>query len=98
MTERFLEITYHAGKPLAAYLYLPRRPGDVSVRTQLAGAGLVIDRVADGRAIGLEFTVPWRITVDEVNRALALAGQEPATEQELAPLLRLCHDTEAPPS
>jgi hypothetical protein len=32
MKERYLEITFRKGKPLAAYLYLPRRVGVKSAR------------------------------------------------------------------
>ena len=33
MREPYLEVTYRHGRPLAAYLYLPRRPGQKSFRT-----------------------------------------------------------------
>jgi hypothetical protein len=88
MKQRFLEITYRKGKPLAAYLYLPRQSGDTSARTQVAEVGLIIDFAADGRAIGLEITAPRQATLDTINRALASIQQEPATEEDLAPLLR----------
>lgn len=52
MKTRYLEVTYRLGKPLAAYLYLPRQPGDKSVRTQRdEKTGLVSDFAADGRLI-----------------------------------------------
>jgi hypothetical protein len=50
MNHRYLEVTFRNGKVLAAYLYLPRNPGDVSVRTVRYGEGLLIDFAADGRA------------------------------------------------
>jgi uncharacterized protein YuzE len=83
---RFLEVTYRQGKPLAAYLYLPRQAGDISCRTQEFEHGLLIDYSADGRAIGIEITSPTRVTLDGVNRALAFVNQEPATALDLLPL------------
>ena len=84
---RFLEITYRKGKPLAAYLYLPRSPGDTSRRTEQQHAGLVIDYAEDGRPIGIEITAPGKLTLASLNQALAVANQEPASADEVAPLL-----------
>ena len=83
---RFLEVTYRQGKPLAAYLYLPRQSGDTSCRTVKVDPGLVIDYTADGRAIGIEITSPSRVTLTGINRALATANQEPLTSNDLTPL------------
>ena len=58
MKTRYLEVTFRKGKPLAAYLYLPREPGAKSARTELMGSGLLVDYQADGRPIGLEITAP----------------------------------------
>lgn len=52
MTRSYLEVTYRAGKPFAAYFHLPRRPGDGSVRTEKSEPGLPVDYTSDGRAIG----------------------------------------------
>ncbi len=86
MKQRYMEVTFHNGKALAAYLYLPRNPGDVSARTAKHGEGLLIDFAADGRAIGIEITAPARVTLDTLNRALATVKQAPATAEELRPL------------
>lgn len=86
MKHRYLEVTFRNGKPLAAYLYLPRNPGDTSVRTVKQGEGLVIDFAADGRAIGIEITAPSRVSLETLNRALAALNQAPATADELRPL------------
>jgi hypothetical protein len=87
MNQRFLEVTFRKGRPFAAYLYLPRRVGDVSARSERQDAGLLIDYTADGRAIGVEITAPSKVTLDALNRALAAAQQEPATADDLAPLV-----------
>jgi hypothetical protein len=87
MKNRFLEITYRNGKPLAGYLYLPRSPGDTSRRTEQHDSGLVIDYAEDGRPIGIEITAPSKLTLMDLNQALAAANQEPATADEVAPLL-----------
>ena len=83
---RYLEVTFRNGKPLAAYLYLPRNPGDTSVRTVRHGEGLLIDFAADGRAIGIEITAPTKVSLDALNRALAAVHQDPATPDDLRPL------------
>lgn len=43
MKNSYLEVTFRHGRPLAAYLYLPREPSDQSHRTEKAAPGLVID-------------------------------------------------------
>ena len=86
MKDRYLEVTFRNGKLIAAYLYLPRRPGDVSVRTERQPDGLLIDFAADNRAIGIEIASPSRVSLDAINMALDYVHQEPATPEELAPL------------
>ncbi len=86
MRNRYLEITFRNGKPLAAYLYLPRQEADTSSRTVRCEEGLLIDVTGDGRAIGIEITAPNKVSLDAVNRVLAEVHQEPATAEELAPL------------
>jgi hypothetical protein len=46
MNEAYLEVTFRHGQALAAYLYLPRRPGQKSYRTSQVEPGLVIDFMA----------------------------------------------------
>jgi len=86
MRHRYLEVTFRNGRLLAAYLYLPRNPGDASVRTVRQADGLLIDFAADGRAIGIEITAPSKISLETLNRALAAVNQAPATADELGPL------------
>ena len=86
MKTPYLEVTFRRGKPLAAYLYLPRRPGDKSARTEKIEQGMVVDYAADGRPIGIEFTSVEGIRLEAVNRVLAAADEEAATPADLLPL------------
>lgn len=82
----YLEVTFRHGRPMAAYLYLPRRARDRSARTRRAAPGLVVDLAADGRPIGIEITAPTRVTVTALNRVLRSFGLSPLTRADLAPL------------
>lgn len=86
MKERYLEVTFRKGKPLAAYLYLPRRAGVKSVRTEEAIPGLLVDYTASGEPIGLEITAPSQVTVEKVNAVLKQLGLAAMDPGELAPL------------
>lgn len=81
-----LQVTYRKGKPIAAYLYLPRRPGDKAKRTTEPVEGLLVDYAADGRPIGLEIRSPGYVTVEQVNDVLEQLGLDRITAEELAPL------------
>jgi len=87
MNEAYLEVTYRHGRPLAAYYYLPRRPGDRAYRTSRGPSGLLVDYVRGGRAIGIEITAPSLISLAAVNRLLRDLGQKPIKRAELSPLL-----------
>ena len=86
MTGKYLEITYRHGKPLAAYLYLDRRPGDTAARTEKVGDGLLMDVSEDGRAIGIEITSPRKASLGALNRVLESARVGPISSEDLAPL------------
>ncbi len=86
MRNRYLEVTYRNGKPLAAYLYLARRPGDTSARTSRCDDGLLIDFTADDRPIGIEITAPGKVSLAMLNRVLESVQQEPATPSEMSPV------------
>ena len=86
MIDRYLEISYRKGKPFAAYLFLARRPGDRSARTEKFSDVLVIDYAEDGRPIGIEIVHPQKATVSEINRALTHLNQSGVLADELAPL------------
>jgi len=86
MKQRYLEVTFRKGKPLAGYLYLPRPPGAKAVRTADAGRGVKIDYDAGETPIGVEITAPSSITVDELLALLAALGIDQLDRTELAPL------------
>ncbi|MDZ4804792.1 MAG: DUF2283 domain-containing protein [Candidatus Eisenbacteria bacterium] len=81
-----LKVSYHEGCRIAAYLYLPRKPGEKSVRSRQVALGYVVDFAADGRAIGIEMLDPDHVTLESINRILQQVGAEPITESDLAPL------------
>ncbi len=86
MNHRYLEVTFRKGRPMAAYLYLPRRPDDQSARTERRDKGMIIDFAADGRAIGIEITSPSAVSLSVINQVLGGVHQSPATIEEIAPL------------
>ncbi|MGD1277316.1 MAG: hypothetical protein ABR964_08845 [Tepidisphaeraceae bacterium] len=86
MAKPYLEITYRQGKPLAAYLYLDRRAGDKAARTERHGQWL-IDYAANGRAIGIEFTVVGAVDLAAINRVLAASDQPALSKADLNPLV-----------
>ncbi len=86
MKGTYLEITYRHGKPLAAYLYLERRPDDVAARTEKVGEGLLLDRSENGRPIGIEIASPRGASLEALNRVLDSLHLAPISSEDLAPL------------
>jgi uncharacterized protein YuzE len=86
MRHRYLEVTFRKGKPLAAYLYLPRPAGAKVARTSNAGKGLRLDFDEHGTPIGVEITAPTMVTVAEVNAVLAPLGVARVEPEEWAPV------------
>lgn len=86
MSDSYLEVTYRHGRAIAAYLYLPRRSGDRSVRTLKAGTGLIVDFNRGGKPIGIEITSPGRLSVTALNKVLRELGMPPLKRTDLAPL------------
>jgi uncharacterized protein YuzE len=87
MTGRYLEVTFRGGRPIAAYYYLPRRPGQKSYRTMLADPGIVVDFSRNGKPIGIEITAPSKISLSAINRVFRKLGLETIKSSDLAPLL-----------
>lgn len=86
MKNSYLEVTFRRGRPLAAYLYLPRRPTDKSHRTEQVKPGLVIDFNRSGKPIGIEITAPARLSAAALNRVLRRLDLPAMTSADLAPL------------
>ena len=87
MKEPYLEVTFRHGRPLAAYYYLPRRPGQKSHRTRRVEPGLVIDFARGGQPIGIEITAPGKLSLAALNRVLREFGFPAASRDDLAPVL-----------
>ena len=86
MKQVYLEVTFRHGRPLAAYLYLPRKSGEKSYRTTKAPGGLLVDFSRGGRPIGIEITAPSKLSVSALNRVLRELGQQTVRRADLAPL------------
>jgi len=86
MSQPFLEVTFRRGKPLAGYLYLSRRPGDSVAHSQPIDDALVVDRTADGRAIGIEILDPRAASPERLNALLQSLHQDQLPAAEFAPL------------
>jgi len=87
MNTPYLEVTYRRGRAIAAYYYLPRRPGQRSVRTQRVEAGLLVDYARGGRPIGVEITNPGALSVAAFNRVLRELGFASVSREEVGPLI-----------
>jgi len=87
MKELYLEVTFRHGRPMAAYLYLPRRAEEKSSSTRRVEPGMVIDFSSGGKPIGIEITAPSRISLAAINSLLGELGLPPIAKADLAPLL-----------
>jgi hypothetical protein len=87
MKERYLEVTFRHGRPIAAYYYLPSEANQKSARTRRLEPGLIIGFTADGQAIGIEITAPAKFSPAALNKVLDELGHDPANEADLAPML-----------
>ncbi len=86
MKQRYLEVTFRKGRPLAAYLYLPRAPGARVARTLDGGFGVRVDLDERGVLLGIEITAPGAVTVVELNAILVRYGLAALDAEEWAPL------------
>ena len=87
MVHRYLEVTYRNGKPLAAYLYLPRHEGDKSARVEPYGPDYLVDWTEDARPIGIEMISPNHVTLEGLNDVLAQLHLERLAPEEASPLV-----------
>lgn len=74
MNTHYLEVTYRRGRAIAGYYYLPRRPGQRSVRTRRAECGLLVDYARGGRPIGIEISNPGRAIRRSIQPGVARTG------------------------
>lgn len=86
MKEAYLEITFRRGRPIAAYYYLPRRPGQKSYRSIRIEPGMVVDLSRGGKPIGIEITAPSVVSHSMFNRVLKQFALPAAKAMDLAPL------------
>ncbi len=81
-----LKVTYRRGLPIAAYVQLPRQSGDRVVTTHKVDDAIMIDRAADGRAIGIEIIDPSQCGPDRLMDLLRSLGQPNIDRDEFRPL------------
>ncbi len=82
-----LQVTYRNGQPFAAYIYLERRPGEKSSRSQEMAPEIVVDFSADDRPIGVEIINPGVTTVEEILGVFDQLGLGRPDPAELEPLV-----------
>lgn len=87
MKDLYLEVTFRRGRPMAAYLYLPRQPGEKSSSTKRVEPGMLVDFGPRGNPIGIEITAPSRISLPDINGLLEGLELPPVAKADLAPLL-----------
>ena len=77
---------FRKGRPVAAYLYLPRPSGTKCARTVEARPTILVDYAATGEPIGIELTAPTSVDAVLVNAVLSEIGVGPIEPAELSPL------------
>ncbi|MFW6012289.1 MAG: hypothetical protein ACOC92_01100 [bacterium] len=82
----YLEVTFRHGRPLAAYLCLPRGAGQKVSTSRPVGQGLVVDLDQAGVPVGIEITTPSTVTLAALNGVLRGHGMAEITEADLEPL------------
>jgi uncharacterized protein YuzE len=86
MHDKYLEVTFRKGKPVAAYLYLSGQNKARSVHTKRFKAGIIVDFDESNNAIGVEITAPNKTKISEINEVFEKLRIQPFSEEELAPL------------
>ena len=81
-----IQVTYRKGQPFAAYIYLQRKPGQKSARTERVSDEVLIDYSADGTALGIEIVSPGHVSIQEINEAFDRIGLTRPQLEELRPL------------
>jgi len=86
MKHPYLEVTFRKGKPIAAYLYLPRQSGTKVARTVEVRPQILVDYAASGEPIGIEFVAPTTVDIGSMNEVLVEVGAPCLDADDLAPL------------
>jgi len=81
-----LQVTYRKGKPFAAYIYLQRKLGLKSARTERVSSEILIDYAADDTPLGVEIVSPGHVTLEEINEAFDRIGLAHPEPRDLEPL------------
>jgi len=87
MKDRYLEVTYRKGEILAAYLYLPRQPGEKSIKTEKLADGVLVDYGKSNLPIGIEIVDPKKVNFNTINHILSKLKYLSIEETDFAPLL-----------
>jgi hypothetical protein len=86
MKRTYLEVTFQKGKPLAAYLHLPRANDAKAARSEVREHGMVVDFMADGAPFGVEITAPALVELGALNDLLRDLHVHKVGPADLAPL------------
>ncbi|MSP60582.1 MAG: DUF2283 domain-containing protein [Myxococcales bacterium] len=86
MKRPYLEVTFRKGRPIAAYLYLPRPIGAKAARIVEVRPHIVVDYAASGEPIGVELVAPSTADIASVNQVLSEIGAALLESEDLAPL------------
>ena len=84
---RDLQVTFRSGRLLAAYLYFHKGPKVRVAQTRREADGMVVDFSDTQVPLGIEFVAPSKVTLGKVNELLASLGEQPASADELWPLI-----------
>jgi hypothetical protein len=82
MRERSLQLTFVRGRPIGAYIYLPRKERAAITRTVERSHGLIVDYSGDGGPVGIEIITFDTELPDRVNQLLTEMGLEPLSPEE----------------
>ena len=86
MKRPYLEVTFRKGKPLAAYLHLPRADGAKAARSDARDHGMVVDFTADRQPFCVEITAPALLELAALNDLLHDLHVHEVEPADLAPL------------
>jgi len=86
MKRTYLEVTFRKGKPVAAYLHLPRANSAKAARSDAEKHGMVVDFTATGAPFGVEITAPTLVELGALNDLLYDLNVDEVEPADLAPL------------